>query len=133
MVSATAEARNPLVAPSQSDKCRVIEIEGKSRFWSRGIFVDQATVDANDFQRALFEVVRFLCIQSQDLPCNLAFRDDQGRDGFSSKAAHVFETMPTVGGPEASAGRDDSDDRVEETPCLMKHVGQPLVVSVGEV
>ena len=38
-----------------------------------------------------------------------------------------------MGVPEASAGRDDSDDRVEKTSCLMKYVGQPLVVSAGEV
>src|ERR1022692_2808453 len=38
-----------------------------------------------------------------------------------------------LGVPEASAGRDDSDDRVEKTSCLMKYVGQPLVVSAGEV
>jgi hypothetical protein len=75
----------------------------------------------------------FFRVQSQDLPRNLAFCDDQSRDGLSSKAAHGLEAMPPVGGPEAAARRHDSDDRVEKTPSLTDNVGQPFVVSVGEI
>jgi hypothetical protein len=45
MVSTATEARDSFVAHSQSDKCGLIEIEGKSGFRSRAILVDQATVD----------------------------------------------------------------------------------------
>jgi hypothetical protein len=41
--------------------------------------------------------------------------------------------MPTVGGPEAAARRHDRDHRVEKTPSLTNNVGQPFVVSVGEI
>jgi hypothetical protein len=41
--------------------------------------------------------------------------------------------MPAVGGPEAAARRHDSDDRVEKTPSPTDNVGQPFVVSVGEI
>src|ERR1700694_2369864 len=75
----------------------------------------------------------FFRVQSQDLPRDLAFCDDQGRDGFSSKAPHGLEAMPAVGGPEAAARRHDSDDGVEKTPSLTNNVGQPFVVSVGEI
>src|SRR5712692_10180752 len=100
MVNSAAEARDPFVAHPQSDKGGLIEVEGKAGFRSRAIFVDQATVDAYDFQGALFEVMCFLCVQSQDLPRNIAFRDDQSRDGFSPKAAHGLEAMAAVWGPE---------------------------------
>src|SRR4051812_32489033 len=69
----------------------------------------------------------FFRVQSQDLPRYLSFCDDQRRDGLSPKA------MPAVGSPEAAAGRDDSDDRIEKTPSLINDVGQPFVVSVGEI
>src|SRR5712692_963288 len=72
MVNSAAEARDPFVAHPQSDKGGLIEVEGKAGFRSRAIFVDQATVDAYDFQGALFEVMCFLCVQSQDLPCHFA-------------------------------------------------------------
>src|ERR1700674_5608194 len=75
----------------------------------------------------------FFRVQSQDLPRDLAFCDDQSRDGFSSEAPHGLEAMPAVGGPEAAARRHDSDDGVEKTPSLTNNVGQPLVVSVGEI
>src|ERR1700732_4506744 len=77
--------------------------------------------------------MRFLRIQSQDLPRNLAFRDDQSGDGLSPKAAHCLEAMPTVGGPEATARRHDRDDWIEKTPSLTDNVGQPFVVGVGEI
>jgi hypothetical protein len=41
--------------------------------------------------------------------------------------------MPAVGSQEATAGRDDSDDRVEKTSSLIHDVGQPFVVSIGEI
>jgi hypothetical protein len=41
--------------------------------------------------------------------------------------------MPAVGGPEATAWRHDGDDRVEKTPSFTDYVGQPFVVSVGEI
>jgi hypothetical protein len=50
MVCATAEAGDSLVAHTQSDKCGLFEVEGKPGFGSRTILVDQATVDADDFQ-----------------------------------------------------------------------------------
>src|SRR6202047_2107947 len=75
----------------------------------------------------------FFRVQSQDLPRDLALCDDQGCDGFSSEAPHGLEAMRAVGGPEAAARRHDSDDRVEKTPCLADNVGQPFVVSVGEI
>jgi len=65
-----------------------------------------------------FEVMCFLGVESQDLPRYLAFRDDQSRDGLCPKAAHGLKAMPAVGGPEATVGRDDSDDRVEKTSGL---------------
>src|ERR1700730_18310617 len=116
MVSTSTEARDSFVAHTQSDKCGLIKVEGKPGFGSRAIFVDQATVDADDFQGALFEVMCFLGVQSQDLPRYLAFQDDQGRDGLSPKSAHGLEAMPAIGGPEATAGRQDCDDRIEKTP-----------------
>src|SRR6266849_2777880 len=75
----------------------------------------------------------FLRVQSQDLPRNLAFRDDQSRDGLCPKSAHGLEAVPAVGGPEASAGSDDRDNRIEKTSSLINDVGQPFVVSVGEI
>src|SRR5580704_3098300 len=75
----------------------------------------------------------FLRVQSQNLPRNLAFRDNQSRDGLSTEAAHCLEAMTTVGGPEATTGRDDSDDRVEKTSGLINDVGQSFVVRVGVV
>src|SRR3954451_6844366 len=77
--------------------------------------------------------MRFFRVQSQDLPRYLSFWDDQRRDRLSPKAAHSLKAMPAVGSPEAAAGRDDSDDRVEKTPSLINDVGQPFVVSVGEI
>jgi hypothetical protein len=50
MVSASTEARDSFVAHTQSDKRGLIEVEGKSGFESRAVLVDQATVDADDFQ-----------------------------------------------------------------------------------
>src|ERR1700739_2326163 len=75
----------------------------------------------------------FLRVQSQDLPRYLAFRDDQSRDGLCAKAAHCLQAMPAVGGPEATAGRNNGDDRVEETSSLIDDIGQPFVVSVREI
>ena len=49
MVSASTEACDSFVADPQSDKRGMIEIESKSGFGPRRIFVDQATVDADDF------------------------------------------------------------------------------------
>src|ERR1035438_8653403 len=45
----------------------------------------------------------FLRIQSQDLPCNLAFRDDECRDGFSAKATHRLEAMRRLGAKSITA------------------------------
>src|SRR5437868_13895144 len=91
MVSASTKPCDSFVADPQSDKRGMIEIESKSGFGPRRIFLDQATVDADHFQGPLFEVMRFLRVQSQDLPRNLAFGDDESRDGLSSKAAHRSE------------------------------------------
>ena len=78
--------------------------------------------------------MRFLRIQREDLPGYLAFRDDQRSDGFRPKAAHGFEAMPAVGSPETAAPwRENCDDRIEKTPCLIDDVGQPFVVSIGEI
>ena len=89
------------------------------RFGSRGIFVDQTTVDADDFQGAFLEIMSLLRIQCQDLPGYLAVRDDERSNGFRPKAAHGLEAMPAVGCPEASTRRDDCDDRVEKNPVLL--------------
>jgi len=59
--------------------------------------------------------------------------DDQSGDGLSPKAAHGFQAMVAVGSPETTTGRHDSDDGVEKTPSLADNVGQPFVVSVGEI
>ena len=63
MVGTTAEAGDSFVAHTQSDECRMIEIEGKIGFWSRAIFVDQPSVDPDDFQGTFLEVMRLLCIK----------------------------------------------------------------------
>jgi hypothetical protein len=52
---------------------------------------------------------------------------------FGPKTAHGFEAVAAVGGPEATARRHDSDDGVEKTSSLTDNVGQPFVVSVGEI
>src|ERR1700730_5841378 len=90
MVSTAAEALDPFVAHPQAGICSLIEIEGEPRFGSRTIFVDQPTVDPHDFQLALFQVMGFFRVQSQDLPRDLAFCDDQSRDEFSSKAPQLL-------------------------------------------
>ena len=77
--------------------------------------------------------MRFLRVQGQDLPRHFAFRDYQGCDGLSSKAAHGLQAMPAVGSPETTARRHDSDDGVEKTPGLINNVGEPFMVSVGEI
>jgi hypothetical protein len=41
--------------------------------------------------------------------------------------------MPTVGSPEPDPWGQNCDDRVEKTPCLIDDIGQPFVVSVGEI
>jgi hypothetical protein len=41
--------------------------------------------------------------------------------------------MAAVGSPETTTGRHDSDDGIEKTPSLTDNVGQPFVVSVGEI
>src|ERR1700730_73883 len=41
--------------------------------------------------------------------------------------------MPAVGGPEATAWGHDSDDGIEKMPSLVNNVGEPVVVSVGEI
>ena len=74
-----------------------------------------------------------LRVQRQDLPRYLAFRDDQSRDGLSPEAAHGLKTMATVGRPEAATGRHDSDHGIEKTPSFIDNVGQPFVVSIGEI
>jgi hypothetical protein len=50
MVSPATEARDSFVEHPQSDKCGLIEIEGKPGLGSGAIFVDQAMVDPYDFQ-----------------------------------------------------------------------------------
>jgi hypothetical protein len=35
-----------------------------------------------------------------------------------AKAAHGLEVMPAVRGPEATAGREDCDERIEKIPVL---------------
>src|ERR1019366_8301562 len=75
----------------------------------------------------------FLRVQSQYLPRNLAFRDDERRDGLCPKAPHGLEAMPAVWGPENASGCDDRDDRVEKVPSLANDVGETFVVSVGKV
>jgi hypothetical protein len=50
MISTATEARDSFVAHPQRDKSSLIEIEGKSGFRSRAVFVDQPSVDAYDFQ-----------------------------------------------------------------------------------
>jgi hypothetical protein len=77
--------------------------------------------------------MRLLRVQSQDLPGNLAFRDDQSGDGLSPKAAHGLEAMAAVRSPETTAWCHNSDDGVEKTPSLTNNVGEPFVVSVGEI
>ena len=62
MVSISPEARDLFVAHTQSDECRLIEIEGKSGFWSRPVLGDQTAIKPYDFQRALFKVMCFLDI-----------------------------------------------------------------------
>jgi hypothetical protein len=43
------------------------------------------------------------------------------------------KTMAAVGSPETTARRHDSDDGIEKTPSLTDNVGEPFVVSVGEI
>ena len=74
-----------------------------------------------------------LRIQGEDLPGYLAVSHDERSNGFRPKAAHGFEAMPAIRSPEAFLRRDDSDDRVEKTPCFVDNVSEPFVVSIGEI
>src|SRR5437016_1322982 len=44
-----------------------------------------------------------------------------------------LKAMAPVGSPETTAWCNDSNDGVEKTPSLTNNVGQPFVVSVGEI
>src|ERR1700732_4298009 len=41
--------------------------------------------------------------------------------------------MPAIRGPETSLWRHDSDDRIEKTPDFVDDVGEPFVMSIGEI
>jgi hypothetical protein len=41
--------------------------------------------------------------------------------------------MSAVGGPEATTGREDYDQRVEKISCLINYVREAFVVSVGKI
>jgi len=41
--------------------------------------------------------------------------------------------MSAIRSPEASLWRHDSDDRVEKTPSFVDDVGEPFVMSIGEI
>jgi hypothetical protein len=61
------------------------------------------------------------------------FRFSSRSNGFRPKAAHGFEAMPAIRGPETSLRRDHCDDRVEKTPGFVNDVGKLFVVSIGEI
>jgi hypothetical protein len=41
--------------------------------------------------------------------------------------------MPAIRSPETFLWRHDSDDRIEKTPGFVDDVGEPFVVSIGEI
>jgi hypothetical protein len=67
MVSTTAEAREAFIADAESDQGGFVQVERKLGLGTRGIFVHQTTVDADDLQRAFLEVVSLLRIEGEDL------------------------------------------------------------------
>src|SRR5260370_23825866 len=68
VVDAATKTWRSFIADPERHQRGFVEIEPKLRFGSGGVLVNQAAVDAYDFQRAFFEVMGFLGIQSEDLP-----------------------------------------------------------------
>lgn len=133
MVSAPAEAREAFIADPESDQGWFVEVKRELRFEARGIFVHQTMVDADDLERAFLEIVSLLRIEREDLPGYLAVIRDERSNGFRPKAAHGFEAMPAIWSPEPSLRCDYSNNRVEKTPSFVDDVGEPFVVSIGEI
>src|SRR6516164_502967 len=114
VIDATAKPGHSLVANTQRHQSRLFQIKNELRFRSFRVFVDQATIDADHFQRALFEVVCFLRVQCQDLPRDLAVRHYKSADRPSAQPSHRFEPMSAIRGPKATVRCDHRDDWIEE-------------------
>src|SRR6266542_6949406 len=82
MVDASTKTWHSLITDTESDQRGFVEIEGKLRFRSRGVFVNQSAVDADNFQSAFFQVMCLLGVQSQNLPRDLAVGYYKSRNGF---------------------------------------------------
>src|SRR5215469_9872007 len=130
MIDATSKTRRLFIADAQRDKSGFFKIEGKLRFRALGVFVDQASVYADHFERTFFEIVRLLGVQGKNLPCDFAVGDHESGDGSRSETAHCFQSMATIRRPEAAMGRNNRDDRVEKSPGLVDDIGEALVMCV---
>src|SRR3989442_15061094 len=125
VVGRAGEFRIALVAHTERDQRSLFQIEGKLRLRPRTVFVDQPAVDADDFQRALAQVVRLLRVEREDLPGDLALRHDQRGDRPRAEAPHRLQPVPAVRRPEPLARRRDRDHRVEEQAGAVDDVGEP--------
>ena len=77
--------------------------------------------------------MRLFRIQSQDLPCDLAIRDHQRRNGTRAQPAHGLKPVTAIRCPKASFRRDHRNDRVEKAAGFVNDVGQSFVMRVREV
>src|SRR6266478_703414 len=133
MVRASRKRGFLLIAESESDERRFLEIKGKIRFPSRIIFVDESSINAGDLQRSLLEVVSFFRVQGQYLPRKFTVWRDQCRDGFCSQPPHRFEAVPAVGRPKSAIGCRDGDYWIKKRSRLLDYSCQLLVMGLGEI
>src|SRR4030095_4962592 len=98
MIGAAAESSVFKVAQAESDKSCLVEFQGIAFF---GGIVEQRQflVHADDFERALAQGMRFLCIQRENWIRERFFREDYSDDRLGAERLHRLQPMIAVGSP----------------------------------
>ncbi len=133
VIGASGKPCASFVADSERHVRGVLQIERERRFGARAVLGEQAAVDANDLERSLFQVVRFLRVECQDLPGDLALGDYERGNGLGPQPPHGLQAMAAIGCPKPAFGRRYGNDGVKKAVRLGDDVSQPLVVGVGQV
>src|SRR5262245_41218683 len=124
MISAAAEARHTLITDAEGDERGFVKVERKLRLGACRILLDQAAIDAYDFEGAFFQVVCLLSVQREDLPGNLLVSDDQRGDRLGPETTHSCQAVPAIGSPENSFWRQYGDHRIKKTARFVDDIGQ---------
>src|SRR5215470_3521517 len=130
MVNTATKPGYTFVADTKRDEGSFVQIKSKLQFLPGSIFLYESAVDPNDLQCTLFQIVRFLGVQREDLPGHLSICNNECRNRLRSQAAHRFEPMAAIGSPEAIARCRNRNNGVEETSGLVDNICQALVMRI---